>query len=586
MILQSLHALYDRLKDDPDYKIAPRDYSLQKVTFKVVLRPDGTLLDIQDVRHERGGRKLPRQVRVLGATKPSGSGLNPRDLWDNTAYLLGFKPDDPKPERTKQSFEAFRKRHLDLETEVGSPAFSTVCRFLEQWTPEKAAEYPILSEVANGFGVFQIAGQTAFVHEDKAIDSWWRRHLGDRDVQRVEGQCLLTGEWTSIARLQPMIKGVVGGRAQASLVGFNDSAYESYGKEQSYNAPVGEQAAFEYAAALNALLDGPMCSRHRMLLGDMTVVFWTDRPTLIEDIFARFAEHGAAEPPDSEVQDEAVRKRLEVFLKALRKGVEEYDELNEDTDQTRFYVLGLSPNSARLSVRLFLQGSLRELLVDLRRHYSDMRVERQFGEGSRRPDPEFPPIWMLLRQTAREAKDVPPLLGGPLLRAVLTGTRYPEGLYAAVVRRIHVDRLVNYLRACIIKGFLARNYKQEVTMSLDGERTDPAYRAGRLFAVLEKTQADVLGEVGASIRDRFYGAASAAPRTVFPRLLRTYQHHLAKMEGGLKVNREKLVQEILDSFTDFPAYLNLAGQGLFALGYYHQMRDFYRKKQGTGKPNE
>jgi CRISPR-associated protein Csd1 len=578
MILHSLRDLYDRLKENPDYGVAPPGYSLQKITFKVVLRSDGTLLDVQDARRERDGRKTPRQVQVLGETKSSGSGLNPCFLWDNTAYMLGFKPDDSNPQRTKRTFEAFRDKHLSLEEEVGSPAFSTVCRFLEQWSPERAADYTALSEAANGFGVFQIAGQSAFVHEDETVDSWWRRHWEDTEVGEVEGQCLLTGKWTAIARLQPMIKGVWGGRAQASLVGFNEPAYESYGKEQSYNAPVGQRAAFEYGAALNALLDGPMRSRHRMMLGDMTVAFWTERPTLVEDIFAGFAAYGVADRSQDEVQDEGVRRRLEVFLDALRKGVDRCRELEEDVNRTEFYILGLSPNSARLSVRLFLRGSIRQLIENLGRHYADIRVEPQFGEGSGRPDPEFPSIKALLRQTARKEEDVPPLIAGPLLRAIVSGTRYPEGLYYAVVRRIRSDRVLNYVRACVIKGFLARNHNEEVTMSLDTERTDAAYRAGRLFAALEKTQADALGGVGASIRDRFYGAASATPRAVFPRLLRTYQHHLAKMEGGLKVNRERLVQEILDPVTDFPAHLDLVGQGLFALGYYHQMRDFYRKK--------
>jgi len=586
MILQSLHALYDRIKDDRDYSVAPPGYSLQKITFKVVLRPDGTLLDIQDARRERDGGKTPRQVRVLGETKSSGSALNPCFLWDNTAYMLGFKPEDSKPQRTKRAFEAFRKKHLSLEQEVGSPVFSTVCRFLEQWSPETAADYTVLPEVANGFGVFQIAGQSAFVHEDETTDSWWRRHCGDREVGRAEGQCLLTGEWTPIARLHPMIKGVWGGRAQASLVGFNESAYESYGKEQSYNAPVGRRAAFEYGAALNALLDGPMRSRHRMMLGDMTVAFWTDRPTLVEDVFAGFAAYGVTDGSQDEVQDEGVRRRLEVFLDALRKGVDWSGEPDEDPERTQFYILGLSPNSARLSVRLFLRGSVRQLIENLRRHYADIRVEPQFGEGSGRPDPEFPSIKVLLRQTAREEDHVPPLLAGPLVRAIIGGTRYPEGLYCAVVRRIRSDRVVNYVRACIIKGFLARNHSEEVTMSLDTQRTDAAYRAGRLFAALEKTQADALGAVGASIRDRFYGAASATPRAIFPRLLRTYQHHLAKMEGGLKVNRERLVQEILDPVTDFPAHLDLVGQGLFALGYYHQMRDFYRKKESSAQASD
>jgi len=166
-----------------------------------------------------------------------------------------------------------------------------------------------------------------------------------------------------------------------------------------------------------------------------------------------------------------------------------------------------------------------------------------------------------------------------LLEAIVTGCRYPDSLYSAVMRRIVADREVNYPRACVIKGYLVRNMGKEVSMSLDRTRTEPAYRLGRLFAALEKTQRDALGgELNASIRERFFASASATPGVVFPRLLRTYQHHLARMEKG-KVGREMLVREILDPLTNFPSHLNLTEQGLFAIGYYHQMRDLWTSKQ-------
>lgn len=393
------------------------------------------------------------------------------------------------------------------------------------------------------------------------------------------GQCLITGAWGPIMRVQPKIKGVSGGQAMQALVGFNDQAYESYGKTQALNAPVMEGPALEYSAALNALLDGPMKFKHRLKIGDATVAFWTGRPSILEDIFAKFAQEGSDSLPDNgDVQDEPTRKKLEIFLRALRSGVEKYGDICTDAEQDRFYLLALSPNAARLSVRFFYRGTIRAFLDNLRWHYADMGIERQYGKNARRPDPEFPPIWLLLRQAAMDADSIPPMLSGPLLRAILMGLPYPDALYDAVIRRIRADRSVNYARACIIKGWLVRNRKKEVSMSLDVERAEPGYRIGRLFAALEKTQADALGAVGASIRDRFYGAASATPRAVFPRLLRLYQHHLAKLQAGRKVTREKLIQEILDPIGDFPAHLSLADQGLFALGYYHQTQAFFRRK--------
>jgi CRISPR-associated protein Csd1 len=578
MILQSLHALYERLKDDPDYSIPQPGYSLQKITFRIVLSPNGELFDIQDARTRTEKQLRPQQRKVLGAGKPSGSGLNPCFLWDNTVYMLGYKIDDPKPERTLKAFEAFRDKHLGLESEINSSAFSTVCRFLENWCPDTSAEHDVLKEVATGFGVFQILGETAYVHEESQIREWWERNNA-KDDSVPKAQCLITGELAPIARLQGKIKGVAGGKAEASLVSFNETAYESYGKEQGFNAPVSEQAAVGYAAALNAILDGPMSPKHRLRLGDMTVAFWTGTSSPVEDIFAQFLSEGSTSVTEDKGQDEDTRKKLEVFLTALRKGKEVFATIADNAEQTPFFILGLSPNAARLSVRFFHATTLGKLLDHIRSHYHDTGIERQFAEGSKNPDPEFPPAWLLLRQSARDSKEIPPVLAGALLRSIISGIQYPQALYAAVIRRIRADRRINYPRACVIKGYLTRNLKKEVTMSLDKERSDPPYRLGRLFAALEKTQVDALPGINATIRDHFYGAASATPRSVFPRLLRTYQHHLSKLEGGHKVNREKLVQEIMDPIKEFASHLNLAEQGLFAIGYYHQTKNFYTKQQ-------
>lgn len=591
MILQTLYELYDRLKDDPAYRIAPPGYSSQKIAFKVVIRPDGGLFSIEDVCVTQDSRRRPQPMKVLGGAKPPGSGLNPCFLWDNTAYMLGFVSDDGKPdlekrqERAVRTFEAFRDRHIDLEGDIDDPAFTSVCRFLNSWSPEDAHGQPELAEISSGFGVFQILGEAQYVHQKQEIQQWW-----ESQTQSTSGgyhaDCLISGQHDLIAPTHNKIKGVSGAQsAGAAIVSFNEPAYESYGKHQSLNAPVSEHAAFRYTTALNALLDGPMKNRHRITLGDSTVVFWTNKPSVAEDVFARFASDGSAALDSLDVQDEPIRKKLEVFLRALRHGREAYGEIDDQPVMNEFNLLALAPNAARLSVRFFYRGTIQELLDNLRGHFKDIAILPQPAAGKRKADPEFPAAWLLLRQTARVSKEIPPILGGALLRSIITGSLYPAGLFAAVIRRIHADREINFARACVIKGYLVRNLKQEVSMSLDIERSDPAYRVGRLFAALEKTQADALGTVNASIRDRFYSSASATPRSVFPRLLRTYQHHLGKLSGGHKVNREKLIQEIIDPLESFPAHLNLADQGLFAIGYYHQIRFFFTKKSDSD-PNE
>ena len=583
MILHSLDTLYDRLRNDPIYRVAPSGYSIQKVSFRVVLTPTGGLVAIQDAREPSSGTLRPKQILVPGHAKSTGSGLNPCLLWDNSGYMLGYKADDKNPQRTRKSFSKFRKKHLALEDKIRSSAFSVLCRFLEDWDPAAAQEYPVLSDAARtGFGVFQIQGEERYIHDDPRVSTWWD---AQRETQSSgeRGYCLVSGQERMLARLHPKIKGVAGAQsAGAAIVSFNDDAYESYGKRQSYNAPVSEDVSVRYVAALNALLDGPMRSKHRFTLGDTTVAFWTEQPTWTEDIFRPFVSKGSAFLDDLASQDEGVRQKLASFLRALREGREAYGAIENVPDQTPFFLLGLAPNAARIAIRFFHRGTLAELLDNLRRHHRDIRVAPQPAAGKRSADPEFPPVWLLLRQAARDSKEIPSILSGPLLRAIFTGSRYPDALYTAVIRRIGADATVNYARACVITGILNRNLNKEVSMSLDLARTDSAYRLGRLFAALEKTQKDALGEsLNKTIRDSFYSAASATPGSVFPRLLRTYQHHLAKLEGGHRVNREKLIQEILAPLGTFSAHLDLSDQGLFAIGYYHQTRDFYTKREDT-----
>jgi CRISPR-associated protein Csd1 len=583
MILQSLDQLYDRLAKEPGYELARPGRSPQKISFKVVIRIDGSLVAIEDVRTDQARRKAPLQIQVLGGTRSSGSGLNPCFLWDKPQYMLGVTVGNDKAKRSAPAFEAFRKLHLSAEEEIGDPGFSAVCRFLERWLPEARAEDPVLLDAGTaGFGVFQLAGETRYVHEIPAIQDWWDQQRPSSDAP--EGECLVTGNVAPLARTHEKVKGLVGQRNLGPLIGFNDSAYESYGMSQSFNAPVSEGVAFRYVTALNALLNGPRRDMHRIPLADTTLVFWTELPNPVEDFFAQFATAGLEAETESDSQDQGRLSEIGAFLRALRAGKEAGLEMEGGT---RYFIFGLSPNAARISVRLFLRGTVADLLEKLRLHHEHIRLARRPPRGKWRGDPEFPSLRDLLDQTARDRTAIPPLLASPLIRAILEGGPYPHALYAAVLRRIGADRKVDYLRGCVIQGYLNRNLNKELSMALDRDRHDPPYRLGRLFAALEMTQKDALGgKLNKTIRDSFYSSASATPRAVFPRLLRTYQHHLSKLEGGRRVTRERLVQEILSPMDGFQAHLNLADQGLFAIGYYHQIDDFYRKSDGSTNGNK
>lgn len=590
--LLALDRLYTRLADDPRYDLARPGYSAQKVSFCILLNSDGSLSALQDERDCSGKKPLPKILPLPGQAKPSGQGINPCFLWDNSAYLLGYKSEDEKPERTTKAFAAFRQRHLDLHaaepTLAADTGFAAVCAFLRDWAPEKAlALKQYLDDfAATGFGVFRLVGESTYIHARPAVVAYWERLELAGDPSAPRGQCLITGEADeALATLvEPAIKGVAGAQSSgAKIISFNCDSFTSYGKEQGLNAPLSQAAAFRHATALNSLLGGPQSRLHRIQVGDTTTVFWTGAPTAFENCFAAFLE--GQTPEDEKVsQDATLQNRLRVFFEILRgDGSRDLHGLAERAD-TPFYVLGLSPNAARLSVRFWLVDTLDALVGHLRSHFEALSLIRRSTDR----DPEFPPTWLLLRQTARESKDIPPFLAGPVLKAILTGAPYPTALASAVLGRIRADHDLSYLRVAILKAFLHRNHYLNLPMSLDQTRLEIPYRLGRLFAALEKTQEDALPGLNATIRDRFYSSASATPSTVFPRLLRTYQHHLSKAAGergiGHKINRERLVQEILSSIPKIPTHLSLEGQSLFALGYYHQRQDFFTKTED--KPTE
>lgn len=584
MILNALVNYYDRLAAEPDSGIATPGFSRQKISFEVVLKSDGTLVGFHDARVDDGGRMVPRLLIVPGQAKSSGSGLNPGFLWDSSQYVLGYKPDDPKPDRTRKAFEAFRDKHVALESEIGDAAISAVCGFLRDWNPDDAVNHKELAEIASAFGVFRVQGAMEYVHDRPKVKAYWLSKAGAENAAPM-APSLLSGEVQSIARLhEPKIKSVRGAQTSgATLVSFNDPAYESYGKSQSYNAPVGVGDAFKYCTALNRLTT----ARDRQVhLGDTTIVYWTEKPTPFEDEMFGIFE-------DSDVEDPTTLTRLSGFFNRLRRAAA--GAPIEDGD-VPFYVLGLSPNAARVSVRFWEVGTVQQFAERLGRHLADLELS-----GA---PPNMPPITLqrIIDQTARERDEIQPLLGGAVLQAVLTGGLYPASLAAAVLRRIRADGQTGgtngYIRAAIVKANLVRkarlnNTKETVSMSLDKECPHTAYHLGRLFAALEKTQEDALGgDLNATIKDRYFSSASANPVSAFPRLLRLHAHHLNKLGGerrGSKIVREKLVQEIcerVNAAEGFPSHLPLDEQGLFFIGYYHQRQDFFTSKKSAGQTTD
>lgn len=583
MILKELSELYERLILQ-GVNLPRLGYSSQKVSYRVIIRPDGSLVRIEDARDTEityretkkgkveSSRLVMREYLVPGGAKPSGSGTNPCFLWDNAAYQLGCIE---VKDRAYEYFQASKEAHLAVEKEINSPAYSAVCRFYENWNPDNCADYIPNKEIYTGNGIFFISGEDIPVHEDEAVRRWWKNtgcdvwRKGEKAQSGVAmGMCLVKGTYGKVATLHdPSIKGVANSQSMgAKLVSFNCKAFESYGKTQSENSPVSEEVAFAYCNALNYLLAG---NRNRCKIGDATFVFWTDAPKEkaeeIELLIGGFLDSAPV------AQDKTLVDRVKNNISAIAKGRVPEDLLNTEL---KFYILGLSPNVARLSVRFFKDGSLDELILNLKDHYSNLNLRKR---NEKFHDPELITPYYILRETARDSDGIPPLFSGALMRSILFKQAYPDSIAVAIIRRFKADKDINYVRCAYLKAWLSRkssNY--QIKPMLDINNNQPGYVLGRLFAMLQKTQTDALPSLNRTIQDTYYTSASSTPGIVFPRLLRLLRHHVDKLpHEGMKVVREKQLQSVMGMLSSFPARLSVEQQGLFALGFYHQMQDLY-----------
>lgn len=612
MILQALARYYELLAADPHSEIAPPGYSKVGVSFALNISEQGELLDVFPlfVQEQRGKKTVdaPRRMLVPEQLKRSGKAPPPNFLCDNPAYILGIsEKDDEQPTYASSRYEAFRRFNLALLTQADSPAARAVAAFLGRHKPAEARDHPKISPFIGtlfdgGNIVFLYSG--AYVHEDARIRQVWEAHQAGQDAAIM--QCLVTGEPAPIARLHPSLKGVSGGQPTgATLVGFNSPSYESFGrlKGQGLNAPVSQKATFAYATALNYLLSRENPNRP-IKLGDTTVVYWAEsEKTEYASAFASFFGETYAEA-DAEQEG---RKQAEDRLGKIAPKVQHLQPLDPAKlrdgldDSVRFYVLGLAPNAARVSVRFFIAEPFGVLIDRILQHHRDLEVVKEFEN-----QPDHLSIRALVNETvSRKARDqeAAPLLAGSVARAILTGAPYPAGLFNAIIIRVRADmddqknriQKINRVRAAIVKAYLLRKYRRQsqnpyqeaLAMSLNETATIPAYVLGRLFAVLEKVQKEAVNPE-ATIKDRYFTSACASPASVFPVLLRLSQHHIAKAEYGR--NSDNRIQDLLNLLdlekNPFPARLSLDEQGVFILGYYHQRAAFWTKRSSNGQDTD
>ena len=606
MILQALHDYYRRKTESPDpsRRLPAFGREDKEIPFILELTPDGHLAGIKDTRTGVGKKRSATRFLVpKGVKKTSGVAANL--LWDTAEYVLGT-PDvkklaeaqrkgkaDEYGQRLREMQSAFRARIAALPAEsLKDEGVRAVLAFIDNASAEIAIAQPAgWADVAeiNPVLTFRLLADTDLVCQRPAVLAAAGVATEEDSEPGAEAVatsvCLVTGTHAHTERLHTSIKGVWGAQSSgANIVSFNLDSFNSFGKAQGANAPVSQAAAFAYTTALNHLLDKG--SRQRMQVGDASTVFWAQKAD-DADMEAWFSEiFTEADSPD------ARSEKLRALYEAVHSG-----RFDGARGSDRFFVLGLAPNAARISVRFWHVAPLAEIAQRTREWFDDLCIVR--GPN----DPEFPTLFRLLLAAAvlNKSDNIPPNLGGDVMRSALDGTPLPTSLLQATLQRCRADQAkktdtgkpvahVSYHRAAILKACLNRLIKRhrlhgkEIAVSLDTHNTEPAYLLGRLFAAYERIQSDAAGrDLNRTVRDTYFSAAMSNPATVFPRLIQLNQHHmrdLKRSSPGLHVVRDRLVGEIWDGLRGdaaLPVNQPLAERARYALGYYHQRQAFFSK---------
>ncbi len=612
MILQALYNYYEAMRKA--HRIATPGLEVKPIRWVIVIREDGTFVRLKDLKDPSDKKSKGQDYLVPAGLKRSGKCPPAQPFWDNRKYILGYEESAEGVSPSTDRLEDFKRVMSEIaEHYPDNASFKAVCRFYDHYLgaetplPEEAQTERIL---ASDWMTFQLQGDTELLAtQDDAYDLAAQAYSTEENL----GRCLITGEEKPLAAFHARIV-APGSQAGATIASFNDPAYLSYGKKQGENAPISKYASFAHTTALNDLLRN---EQTRYTLGDISYVFWNsdlDDPSINETFrtvtFEGVRNDEAQEQSDTD--DEQPKRRGKSKKKAPNPTQDTYKVLEQFKairgnrgqgehweDERQFYVLGLTAGG-RITIKYWQQGTVSEIFDRVYQHLVDMNIISWDGFV----DEENPPLrslYGIVKSVSSPSKSstFATNLVQSIVESILNGTLYPMTLQQACINRITQERTVTELRAAILKGCInrkARVYKQlkELDMALDKQNDNIAYLAGRLFAVLEQIQQASLGKgVNATIRDRFYASASTRPNMVMGRLIALSNHHLSKLrkeKPGLAVNLEKLLGEIFALIPaeapTFPATFSLDEQSLFAVGYYHQKVDTYRKEETTNPTEE
>lgn len=578
MLLQSLVKLYEAWAEKGE--IEKLGWNPVKISYGISFDQEGNVDEIIHLKTNapKGNKEIPSLISLPMPVKRS-VGVASNFLYDNATYVFGYDNSN-KPDRAKQCFDCFRNVGNKV-LENSDDEFSTV---IKKFLQKDYSEFENLSDLLTELNctettVDDILNKGAnlllmplgkFPTDSKAICESWNSYYEHSDAPK--GVCLVTGKDDHIAKLHPVIKNIRGAQAAgASLVSFNATAFDSYGKENGYNAPVSEYAAFAYTSALNKLVSD---NDHRVFSGDTTVVCWTeDGESAYQDVFAGIFNS----------DDEVKQKDLHDTIVSIVNGNEVKWEGIPLNPSNNFYILGISPNSARLSVRFFIQNTFGKVMENLLKNQHRMEMVKPGFEKF-----NYIPLWRILGETVNKKsrdKKCKPHIAGDVLNSIINDYNYPSTLYYGILGRISAEQNINWVKASVLKAYLLKNYdskyKEEITVDYNENSNNKAYLLGVLFSNLEEIQNTANPGIKSTIRDRYFTAASSTPSRVFPILIDLAQNHIKKIPNvGAKVNCQKMLTETMSKLGDkFPNRLKLDEKGMFQLGYYQRTQERFTGKE-------
>jgi len=602
MILKALYDYYQAMAELGKGEMAQFGMDWVTISFVIIINEDGTFKDIESTKLEA----------LLPTDKTRTAAVVPYILWDKASYVLGLS--DKEGGRVKQEFDSFRKEiqkiHKETPENIG---FRAIHLFYEKEQYLEAQKNEALQKAKGGWIAFRLS-TTSDPHQLIGSDEDARQYRISDESNRasVDACCMITGKRESIAKTH---KGIKISRDNPPLISFQINAgYDSYGKEQGANAPISERASDAIAKGLNILLEWGRNTNYK--IGDTTFVFWSTLQK--DDLLSAYKEATFTGLPsdsdfDDEEEDEASsssneskekldpERNVRVLKRALEV-VRGYQSSHIDKEHPdRFYILGLTPNKSRLSVKLWMEGTVREIVGNTLQHLEDMNIVR-FNGLLDEEAPPLRPIYKIMQAiyTATDSTKWPRQVVQELLESIIKGLPYPPALQMACLERIHHDHTSKYpvteLRAALLKAYINRKHKKNpqithLTMALDKSNSNPAYLAGRLFALLERIQEKAIPGVKANITDRYFRTASATPGIIFGRLLQLSAFHLSKIKkehGGLGYYFDRQIQEVLELLpggqATFDKFFTPDQQSIFAVGYYHQKA--YRDQKAESAATE